>query len=215
MPGKMKFILSILPVFVLVQVYSQVTVKNMSLVRPDSNILLASIDNRIKVSGTNQKTHIISKNGSTISTYDSNTFRVVPKTLRPDTLLVYAGKELLLKKIFTVDTIPNPSIQFGYIQHDTATVREILANKVLHAMFKGSLLNDPIRILGFSTTFIGPDADTLNIFIPPIEGNMLSEDQVAIIKQLKKNSKIVFDAIIAINSDSKARRLAPFAITIR
>lgn len=169
----------------------------------------------IYVLGTNQKTHIISKNGSTVSTYDSNTFRVKPKTLRPDTLLVYAGKELLLQKIFTVDTIPNPSLQLGYIQHDTATVGEILANKELHAIFKGSLLNDPIRMLSFSTTFIGPDADTLNIFIPPIEGNMLSEEQVGIIKQLKKNSKIQFDAIIAKTSDSKARRLAPFSITIR
>jgi hypothetical protein len=170
----------------------------------------------IKVSGTNQKTHLISKNGLTISNYDSNTFIVNPKTLKPDTLLIYAGKELLLKQIFTVDTIPNPSIQLGYIQHDTATVREILANKVLNAAFKGSLFYDPIRILSFSTTFIGPDSDTLNIFIPPIEGNKLSNEQVAIIKQLEKNSKILFDdIIIAITSNPKARRLAPFAITIR
>lgn len=192
------------------------TIKNMSLVKPDSNILFYPIDNKIQVLGTNQKTHIISKNGSTITSYDSNTFRVTPKTLKPDTLLVYAGKELLLKKIFIVDTIPNPGIQLGYIQHDTATVQEILANKVLHAMFKGSLLNDPIQVLGFSTTFIGPDDDMLNIYIPPIEGNMLSEEQLAIIKQLKKNSKILFDdIIIAITSNPKKRRLAPFAITIR
>lgn len=211
----MNFTLSILPLFVFAQVYSQVTIKNLSLVKPDSNILFYPIDNKLKVSGTNQKTHIISKNGSTISAYDSNTFRIIPKTLRPDTLLVYAGKELLLKKIFTVDTIPNPSLQLGYIQNDTATIQEILANKVLHAMFKGSLLYDPIRILSFSTTFIGPDDSTLNIYIPPIEGNMLSEEQVAIIKQLKKNSKIQFDAIIAMTSNPKPRRLAPFAITIR
>ena len=211
----MKCTLSILTVFIFLKVYSQVTIKNMSLLRPASNILFCLIDNKLKVSGTNQKTRIISKNGSTISSYDSNTFSVKPKTLRPDTLLVYAGKELLLKKIFTVDTIPNPSIQLGYIQNDTATVMEILANKVLYASFKGSLLNDPIRILGFSTTFIGPDDDMLNIYIPPIEGNVLSEEQVTIIKQLKQNSKIQFDTIIAITSNPKPRRLAPFTITIR
>jgi GldM C-terminal domain len=212
----MKFAISILPVFVFLNVYSQVTIKNMSLVKPDTNILLQHIDNMIKVLGTNQKTHIISRNGSSVSAYDNNTFGVKLKTLSPDTLLVYAGKELILKKIFTVDTIPNPGIQLGYIQHDTATVQEILANKGLNARYKGSLFQDTIRILSFSTTFIGPDGHTLNIYIPPIEGNMLTDEQVAIIKQLRKNSKILFDdIIIVINSNPKKRRLAPFAITIR
>lgn len=211
----MKITLSILGVFVFAQVYSQVTIKNMSSARPDSNILFHPIQNMINVSGTTQKTHIISKNGSTISSFDSNTFRVMPKSLKPDTLLVYAGKELLLKKIFTIDTIPDPTIQLGYIQHESATVREILANKVLNASMKGSLFYDPIRILSFSTTFIGPEGDTLNIFTPSVEGNMLSDEQAAIIKQLKKGSKIVFEAIITFTYNAKPRRLAPFAITIK
>jgi hypothetical protein len=168
----------------------------------------------IKVSGTNQKTHVISKNGLTISTYDSNTFIVNPKTLKPDTLLVYAGKELLLKKIFNIDTMPDLIIQLGYIRHDTATIQEIIANKVLITKFKGSLLYEPIQILSFSTTFIIPNGDMQKIFIPT-QGNKLSKEQVAIIKQLKKNSKILFDDIIAVGSNSKKRRLSPFAITIR
>lgn len=187
----------------------------MSLVKPDSNILFQHKDNMIKVLGTKLNTQIISKNGSTISTYESNTFFVNPKTLKPDTLVVYAGKELLLKQIFTIDTIPNLTIQLGYMLHDTATVQEIIANKVLHAMFRGSLFYDPIQVLRFSTTFISPNGDMLNIFIP-VQGNMLSMEQVAIIKQLEKNSKILFDdIIITITSDSKERRLAPFAITIK
>ena len=210
----MKFTLSILPAFVFLQVYSQVTIRNMSLVKPDANILYKHQKNIIKVLGTKQQTHLVSKNGSTLSTYDGNTFIVTPKTLMPDTLLIFAGKELLLKQIFTIDTMPDPSIQLGHIQHDSATVREILANKVLHATFKGSLFFDPIQILSFSTTFIGPDDDTLNIYIPPIEGNTLSKELEAIIKQLKKRSKIVFDVIISITSNPKARRLAPYSITI-
>ncbi len=211
----MKFTISIILAFVFLHVHAQVIIRNMSLVKPDSNILIQYQDNMIKVSGTNQKTHIISKNGLTISTYDSNTFIIKPKTLKPDILMVYAGKELLLKKIFTIDTIPDPIIQLGYIMHDTATIQEIIANKLLIAMYKGSLLNDPIQVLRFSTTFIGPNKDMLNIFIP-IQGNKLSMEQVAIIKQLEKNSKILFDdIIIATTSNPKERRLAPFAITIR
>ena len=212
----MKFTISLLPVFVFFQLYGQVTIKNLSSLKPESNILFHPKDNKLWISGTKLKPHIISKNGSIISAYDSNTFVVNPKSLTPDTLFVYAGKELLLKKIFTIDTIPEPTIQLGYIQHDTCTVQEIIANKVLNATLKGSLLNDPIKVLGFSTTFIGPDNNTLNIYIPPIEGNMLSNEQVAIIKKLKKNSKILFDdIIIAFTSNPKPRRLPPFVVTIR
>jgi hypothetical protein len=213
--GVMKCILSILTLFVFLHLHAQVTIRNMSSLKPDSNLLFALQDNRIKVSGTNQKTHVVSKNGLTISAYDSNTFIVSPRTLTPDTLLVYAGNKLLLKKKFTIDSIPNIRIQLGYVQHDTATIREILANKVLHAAYKGYLFPDPIRILSFSTRFVSPDGDTLKIFLP-MEGDMLSKEQVAIIKELKKNSKIIFDDILLVTSNPKyKRRLAPFDITIR
>jgi hypothetical protein len=49
----MKFAISILTVFVFLHVHAQVTIRNMSLVKPDANILFQHKDNMIKVSGTN------------------------------------------------------------------------------------------------------------------------------------------------------------------
>lgn len=212
--SKMKPLISTILLLIYFQTNAQVTISNMSLVKPDSNILFQLMDNKIKVLGTNQKADIVSQNGAHIASYDSNTFIINPGTLTHDTILVYAGKKLLLKKIFTIDTLPELSIQLGNIQGDTATTNEIIANKILIAIFKGSLYNNPIRVISFTTTFIGPDAEMQDNIITT-QGNLLSNEQVAIIKQLKKNSKILFDDILAVGSESKTRRLSPFTITIR
>ncbi len=192
---------------------SQITIRNMSLVKPDTNVLFKQIDNKIKVLGTSQKVRIVSQNGSGISSYDSNTFVIIPKTLTPDTLTLYDGQTLLLKKIFTIDTLPELSVCLGNIQGDTATISEVMANKALTAAFRGSLYYSPIRIISFTSLFTGPASDLLDYMIT-IQGNMLSKEQEAIIKQLKKGSTIYFDNILAVSADSKTRRLSPFTITI-
>jgi hypothetical protein len=209
-----KCTISIILLLIYSDAYPQVTIRNMSLIQPDSNVLLQHWSNEIKVHGTNQKAFIVSKNGAGISSYDDNSFIIKPKTLTPDTLLVYDGKKLLLQKIFTIDTFPELSIQLGNIEGDTAAVHEVIANKVLVARFKGSLINHPIKIISFTTTFLIPPSETPEHMIN-IQGNLLSKEQEAIIKQLKKNSKILFEDILAVTSDNKKRRLSPFTITIR
>jgi hypothetical protein len=188
--------------------------KNTSLVIADTNVLFRNMDNWIKISGISTKVNLISKNGNSISSYDSNRFMVIPRTLKPDTLMIHVGKKLLLKRLFSIDTLPKLTIQLGNIQNDTATVSEVLANKGLRAIFKGSLYYFPIRIVSFRTTFIGPGADTLNTNAKS-EGNMLSKEQESIIKQLKTNSKILFHEIRAVTPNSKPRELYPFSITIK
>jgi hypothetical protein len=211
--GIMKFTHPIILLFTSLQTFAQVAIKNMSLIKPDTNILIQHMDNKIQVLGINQKAYLTSKNGASISTYDNNTFVIKPKTLMPDTFLVYAGEKLLLKKVFFIDTLPEIKIQLGAIQGDTATVSEILANKAVMAVLKGSLYYFPIRILSFTTTFMYPAGEMQTHFIST-QGNTLSPEQIAIIKNLHKNSKILFDDILAVAADARTRRLKPFYITI-
>ncbi len=201
-------------IFISIKVESQIIIRNASLVVKDTNILIHHVQNRILVTGTTVKVSLISKNGNVISAYDSNEFTIEVRTFSPDTLLVYAGKQLLLKRIFFIDSLPEPSIQFGNIYKDTATVAEILANKGLRITTSGSLYFFEATIASFETTFIGPDSVTLS---PPIKtsGNLLSKDQEEIIKSLTRNSKIVFDAIIVMTANNKTRRWSPFTIVVK
>ena len=212
--ASMKLSISIIPLLICLPTYAQVTLSNRSLVTPDTSILFQHMENSIKVLGTNRKVHMVSQNGTGIAVHDSNTFVIRPNTLKPDTLLVYAGKKLLLKQVFIIDTVPEPSLQLGNIESDTATINEIMANKVVRAVLKGSLYAFPVRIISFSTTCIGPAGETPDKAIA-VQGNLLSPQQEDRIKQLKKNSKILFDDILAVTPDGRTRRLSPFAITIR
>ncbi len=209
----MKYAFFLLFFIISIEVRSQITMKNTSLVS-DTNLLFQNMDNWIKISGTNNKVTIISSNQSIISAYDSNKFIVIPKTMKPDTLLVYSNKKLLLKKIFSIDTLPKLIIQIGNIQKDTATTSEIIANKGLRVIYKGSLYYFPVRIISFRTSFVMPWLDTLATRIK-VEGNMFSKQQETLIKQLKINSKIIFDEIRVVTPSSRVRELWPLIMTIK
>ncbi len=210
----MQYTLSFLLIFLNAPSYAQVTIQNISITKPDTNILYHKVENRIKVSGTKEKINLISKNGSRITNYDSNLFAIIPNTWKPDTLMVFAGKKILLEKEYIVHNLPEITIQLGNIRDTAATVSEIIANKGLRVLFKESLYNSPAQVRSFSTTIVGADSDTLS-FNLGTNGNLFSMEQETIIKKLKPNSKIHFDDILAVGTDSRTRRLHPFTITIK
>lgn len=209
----MKYAIILFFFFISIETRSQVTMKNTSLVT-DTNLLYQNMDNWIQVSGINTEVTLISRNQSIVSAYDNNKFIVIPKTMRSDTLLVYSGKRLLFKKNFSIDTLPNLTIQIGNIQKDTATTNDILANKGLSVIFRGSLYYFPVQIVSFRTSFVMPELDTLATRIK-VEGNMFSKQQETIIKQLKVNSKIIFDEIRVVSRGSTTRTLWPFIMIIK
>jgi hypothetical protein len=200
--------------FFYAKAFSQVTIKNISLVKLDTNIMYQELNNWIKVSGTNSNVNLISKNGNSVSRQDKNTFIIIPKTLVSDTLLVYLGKKLLLRKIYLIDTFSLPKIQLGNIQSDTASISEILANKGLRGVIRNCLYDFPIRIVYFSTTFLGQNGDTLSTHLKA-EGNLLSKDQETVIRSLKRNCKIVFYDIAVVTAMSRSRIWPPFTIVIK
>lgn len=209
----MKYTLIIILLFSYVSTYSQVTIKNTSLLS-DTNLLFFGMENRIKITGSLKNVTLISKNGSHISANDSNTIVVIPKTLKPDILMVYIEEKLMLKKSFTIDTLPELKLQVGIIQSDTTTTREIIANKGLMTTLHGSQYYFPVHIKSFSATLFGSNRGVVVSAIPNI-GNMFSPELEAIIKKLEPNSIITFHDLIGIFPDSRPRRFRPFSLVIK
>ena len=172
------------------------------------------IDNWLKIAGPAGKISLVSKNGSKISAHENNEFMVTPPDIKSEILSVYSGTKLLMKKSFSIDTMTMFTFQLGNIQSDTASKAEVLANRGVRAFVKKSLYNLPCRIICFTTTFLGPNSDTLMAPIN-VEGNMLSKEQESIIRELRRNSKIIFDAIRVMTPNSRIREWPGFTLVIR
>jgi hypothetical protein len=210
----MKSIFLFISVLISRNTWSQVAIKNASLVKPDTNALVYWSENVLTVSGTSAKVNLISSVGNTIIATGNNQFSVHPRTLKTDTLSVFAGKNLLLKKAFFFDTTFSIKIHVGNISNDTATVNEILANKGLKVVVNSLHNSPPLRIIGFYTTFTGPSQDTLARHVPA-EGNLFTIEQQTIIKRLARNSKIIFDYVVLRAPDSRDRAVGPYFIFVK
>ncbi len=209
----MKLIIFPLLSLLSLRAFSQVNIKNTSLL-VDSNIMYKDLDNWLTVSGTKEKITLVSKNGNSLSTYDNLRFNVRPTSLQPDTILIYSSKKLLLKKSFTIDTLGKLKFQLGNLEKDSASISEIIVNRGIRFIWKGSFYHYPIHIFSFNTAFVGPNADTLSTYILA-EGNLLSNEQIAVIRTLTRNSKIIFERIIVGGPDSRRRETGPYVMVIK
>ncbi|MDI3322121.1 hypothetical protein [Pinibacter soli] len=194
------------------KIYAQVSIKNTSLIKPDTNVLAYGSENILVVSGTSAKVDLVSRVGNAVTPTGSNQFAIRARNLNPDTLSVLSGKKLLLKKTFLIDTTFSIKVHVGNITNDTATVGEILANGGIKIVVN-SLRNKPLSIVGFYTTFIGPASDTLAKLIQH-NGNLFSSEQQTVIRGLTKNSKIMIDVVLR-GSDSRDRAVGPYFIFVK
>ncbi|MBV4356889.1 hypothetical protein [Pinibacter aurantiacus] len=209
----MKLFLAYIILLFPLKTYSQVIIKNTSLVKPDTNALFYGPENMLAISGTSEKVALVSYRGNTIIAKGSNQFSVTTRNLKTDTLSVFSKKKLLLKKAFYIDTVFSITVHVGNILNDTATITEILANKGIKAVIN-CLYYRPYRIPGFFATFITSPSDTLakNVWA---DGNLFSPEHQYYIKKLTKNSKIVLNDVRILFADSKARSIGPYFIFIK
>jgi hypothetical protein len=209
----MKLIFLNLLLFTFSICHSQIDLKNISL-KQDTNVLYYQTDNWLKISGTSEKINVISKAGNLINADNQNQFLIIPSSLKNDTLIVFSGKKIILKKIFSIDTLSEIVFHIGAIKKDTATVAEILANRGLMTNLKRGYYRFPMRILSFSLTLIKPGADTI-LKDGITEGNILSKIQQDLIRQLPSNSKLVFQDIAVVTPNSRIRAFPGFTITTK
>ncbi|MDH7462467.1 hypothetical protein QEG73_14300 [Chitinophagaceae bacterium 26-R-25] len=205
--------LACIMLFFTLNTYSQVTIRNASLIKPDTNALVFKKENYLHVVGTSSKVNLTSRAGNLITDEGNNTFKIEVNSQKPDTLLVFANKKLLLKKSFFIDTPSGIKVQVGNIANDTATVAEILANRGLKVT-SNSLYNLPVTIYSFGTTFITPSLDTLAKNLRT-EGYFFSAEQQRFIKGLSKHSKIILEDIRLVAQDGRLRSIGPYFIYIK
>ncbi|MFT3932209.1 MAG: GldM family protein [Chitinophagaceae bacterium] len=194
---------------------AQVSIKNSTLIQPDSNVLFLGIENEIAISAPNNvKLTLISESVTEISSYSNNNFRITPLKFEPDILKVYAGKKLLYQKKYLVDTLAGSFVQLGGLDRDTATINEILSNRGLRCANKNKLFRIPFHVVAFYIAGIDSKADTLFQKIPA-DGNLISKEQEIAIRKLTKNCKLIFESIKVIAPGAKTRILDPIVITIK
>jgi len=208
----MRCLFSFFILFAAQQIFCQISIKNTSLTI-DTNIIYHKVDNYLEISGSSQNLTLLSSKGNEVTSYNINKFKVHPISLGADTLLVYAGKKLLLRKRFLVDTLSTFKVQLGNIRKDTASTPEILANGGLRIGPVGSFYKNTFHIVSFITSFLGPNGEAL---APDIrtDGNLLSTEQKQVIKILKRNDRISF-TIIVIGPDGRRRELPPYIMVIK
>lgn len=203
-----------LSIFILlsIETCSQITIKNISLLKPDTNVLIYGRENILSVSGTSSKVDLVSRLGNTMVAKGNNQFEIITQNLKTDTLSVFAGKNLLLKKAFSINDSFMLKVHVGNLTSDTATVTEILANRGLKVVVH-PLYHIPNRIVSFAATFVTSPSDTLAKNIRT-EGPFFSAEQEYYIKKLRKNSKLILDVRIMF-PDSKLREYGPYFIFIK
>ena len=111
-----------------------------------------------------------------------------------------------------VDT-PSMRARLGLIRRDTATTQEIIINRGLRLELKGYPKGFPAMIRHFSITYIDRFADSIAKRVSA-NSNMLSDEQIQILRKLNGKGKIIFEEILVVGGDSKVREIGPFSIVV-
>lgn len=197
------------------RIEAQVKLINLSLTKPDSNVLFLDVDNRLKVTGTAAgPLTLASTNGIGFDALPDNEFICRTHVLQPTIVKVFQKNKLIYEKNYRVDSIQRFRIQVGGIRSDTASVTEIIANKGLITINENPLFKSPFTVVGFQITGTTSMGDTLFQKIAS-DANIFSVDQAINIRRLKKFNKLVFHDTRVIGPGSRIRVLDPFTILIR
>ncbi|HEY5774078.1 MAG TPA: GldM family protein, partial [Chitinophagaceae bacterium] len=97
------------------------------------------------------------------------------------------------------------------IKDSAASINEILINPFLHLFRENCFYKKEFTITSFRAMFIGYDSDSLNTYAM---GNLLTQEQIDLIKKLRRSDIIYFNEIYAFGPDSRRRKLTPFIIII-
>jgi hypothetical protein len=205
-------------ILVSVSLKAQVNIFNLSLRDSSKNIFYIGVDNIIKISGKDYNPSkgrvAIAGGGGSIYKTDNGTYIIKVQVETELCHIFYRENDRLgLKKQFTCKNIESPLTgRLGGIKDSTASINNILLNPFLHIDIPGSYYNHRFFITNFSAAFIGQDFDSLKT---NAVGNLLSKEQIELIKQLKPGDRIFFHDIYAVGPDSRRRKLTPFSIYIK
>jgi hypothetical protein len=187
---------------------------NRSLTDSTLNYLYIGVDNAVELTGYKhtQFQVTISGGGGSVMTAGSNRYIIRVSTIDTCTLAVRGnnGKEVLQKKYLT-RLAPSPVASLAGSRDTVISRSRVLLNPYLSVILPGSFFRSKYRVILFIATFI-QDNDSIGT---TAMNNLLSSEQVKIIKTLKSRDQINFDEIRALGPDGRSEKLPPFWIRIQ
>jgi hypothetical protein len=192
---------------------SQVDIINKTLIVQDSSVLYIGIANAIQIVNTkNPFFEIRSASGRLRSTGNPFIFELRPAGPGSDTVYLFDGNEVLLKKAFKAVYLPPIEAKLGTLRKEEATQEEIYINGWLVLTIPNCTCKTSFEVSSFEIEFDGED---VNEEIMKIEGDRVTTKARKIIKNLKSGDVVYFDNIKAKNDDGRVIDVPGFSITVK
>ncbi|HMK25752.1 MAG TPA: GldM family protein [Chitinophagaceae bacterium] len=206
------FISFFIPIFL----FSQFNIISLKLTDTTKNIFYIGYDNPIRVSGKGiSGNYQVEISGAAGSLYkDKENFnqyfvRVVAPGMCSITIK-QNGKKVFYEE-FNAEILADPVATLSGIRDTTVSRNRILLNPFLSVVIPNCFYQHNIRISSFRATFINAGDS-----IPTIAGgNLLSQEQLGLVKEAEPGSKINFEDIRGNGPDGRTRKLPPFWIKIK
>jgi hypothetical protein len=193
--------------------HSQPGIFNISLYDSSRPILYAGIDNWIRLKNIDlTKGRVSITNGMLVMKTSTKVIIARTNAVGEKVIITFTKNNIpVLKKEFSVDSIPAVKARLGYINDTIATLSQILVNPYLTVTCNCyAKLN--IQILSFKLELdTSQDDEDVGQGI----GNKMTEGQIARIRQLTRGDKLIFTDIKAVSADGRTRRLQDFKIIIK
>ena len=194
-------------------IFAQVNIINRSLTDTSLAYAYVGVDNAIELTGYKVNNSIlISITRGTIMNLGQNRY-VLRISIPGECVLTFTDKgKVIAKRTFKVDELAEPRIRLAGVRDSVASVNQILVNPFLIIEIPGSYLKHRLVVTRFMATFVGQNFDSLETFAA---GNIFTQEQINIIKQLHSGDRIFFSDIYFLGPDSRRRKFPPFTIIIK
>jgi hypothetical protein len=211
----MRSILVSLLLVVTVKSSAQISIVCPGLTDSTLNYFYIGVSNPIEVKGVKMSGNhkiIISGSGAHITSMGDNKYIIRTAAAVTDSSIVkiYEGKKEIFSKPFKIRRIPDEIATLSGLHDTTIRRQRILANPFLVVVSPKCYFKLNWRMVSFTAIFIN-GTDSIPTFA---QGNLLSKEQIQLVKDAEAGSKIYFEDIRAYGTDSRTRKIYDFWIKI-
>lgn len=178
------------------------------------NYFYIGIDNPIEVTGIKMSANnkiSITGGAASIMSVDRNKHIVRTGSVSDSCfIIIFAGKKEIFRKQFKTRLIGDTYATLAGVRDTSVKKNHILFNPFLSVVIPGCYYRFYFQVTSFETIFVdGTDSNAVSA-----SGSVLSGEQIALVKNALRGTKIIFDNIRVNGPDSRTRKLAPFWIKI-
>jgi len=171
----------------------QLKIRNLSLTKPDSNIIYIGIDNKIQLLGLADLNRIKLTLGEKQSILSNGIFITGISAPGKFEMEVYKGNKQLLSREYIATRVPEPQCGLAYFRDTILSIPQIIAIKTVKAFMPHCILKLQIAVVHFDLSVTTTSGNVK--YLGSGFGNTLSPDQIQKILLLHSGDKLNFDSI--------------------